>query len=435
MLCRWRSSAAFQSLSSSRRIARSTIPERIDFIDSSRLRARREPFLGTELDERHRIVGLRRDGTTVDIIVHARRCVHEGRPALTAVLLGVTDHGNEAALTTNAADDPFQTLVEQTLVGIYILEGGYFRYVNPVFAKLFGYDVPADLIDRIPVVELVAAADRERVIANVRSRTLNATTDMRYSFSGLRRDGTTIDVEVHGRTFVHRGKPAVIGALIDITERKAAEAAHIAAMVAERTNAALVCEIAARKRMEEELVERTHALQHVNARLEALSVTDPLTGLANRRGFAAVFDAEWARGTQLAVLMLDIDRFKLYNDRYGHLGGDACLRKVAAVLQANARTGVDLVARYGGEEFAIVLPGTDCAAARVVGERVRAAVAALEEPHLDMPLGIVTVSVGAAVATATSSSSIEQLLARADAALYEAKDAGRNRVVVSQQGA
>jgi diguanylate cyclase (GGDEF)-like protein len=187
--------------------------------------------------------------------------------------------------------------------------------------------------------------------------------------------------------------------------------------------------------LERKVVERTLALEQVNARLEALSVTDPLTGLTNRRGLAAVFEAEWARGTPLAVLMLDIDRFKLYNDRYGHLGGDACLRRVAAALSASARTGVDLVARYGGEEFAIILPDTDCAGARVVAERVRGAVAALAEPHLDVPLGIVTVSVGVAAAIPTQHSSIEQLLARADAALYEAKRAGRNQVIASAQAA
>jgi diguanylate cyclase (GGDEF)-like protein/PAS domain S-box-containing protein len=390
-----------------------------------------------KFDTHHRVAGLRRDGTTVDIEVHVRRCVHQGKPAVSAVLLGITDRNRaEAALIAgNAADDAFHTLVEQTLVGIYIIEGERFRYVNPVFAKLFGYDSPEDIIDRISVVELVAAEDREQVVANVRSRTLAAGTGVRYSFAGLRRDGTTMEVEVHGRSFMHQGKPAVIGALIDITERKRAEAALIAAKVAEGTNAGLVCEIAARKRVEEELVERTLALEQANARLEALSVTDPLTGLANRRGLAAVFDAEWARGTQLAVVMLDIDRFKLYNDRYGHLAGDACLRKVAAALSASARTNADLVARYGGEEFAIILPATDCAGALVVAERVRAAVAALAEPHLDMPLGIVTVSVGVGAATPTPDSSIAQLLARADAALYAAKRAGRNQVVGSPEAA
>ena len=388
-----------------------------------------------KFDIQLRFAGVRRDGSSVDIEAHWRRCVFEGRPAVSAALLGVTgrEHDEAALVAASAADGAFQYLVEQTLVGIYIIEGGYFRYVNPVFAELFGYESPEDIIDRIPVVGLVAPADRARVVANVKSRTLAAATDMRYSFAGLQRGGSIVDVEVHGRSFVHRGKPAVIGAVIDVTERKRTEAALVAAKVAEGMNAALVKEIAARKHVEEKLVERTRSLQQVNARLEGLCITDPLTGLANRRGFAAAFESDWARGCQLALVMIDIDRFKLYNDRYGHPGGDACLRKVADALSASARGSVDLVARYGGEEFAIILPGTNRAGAFVIAERARAAVAALGMSHPDTPAGIVTVSVGVAAATPTPDSSFEQLLACADAALYKAKRDGRNQVAGSPQ--
>jgi diguanylate cyclase (GGDEF)-like protein len=177
----------------------------------------------------------------------------------------------------------------------------------------------------------------------------------------------------------------------------------------------------------------TWALEEANRRLELLSTIDPLTGLANRRRFAEVLAAEWSRALRsadpLGAVMVDVDRFKLYNDRYGHLAGDACLKRVALALSANVRAPSDLVARFGGEEFSIILPGADQAAALLVGERVRRAVAELAEPHLGMPLGIVTISVGTASTIPVPDGNADRLLDAADAALYQAKDGGRNQVV------
>jgi diguanylate cyclase (GGDEF)-like protein len=127
--------------------------------------------------------------------------------------------------------------------------------------------------------------------------------------------------------------------------------------------------------------------------------------------------------------MVDVDKFKAYNDRYGHIAGDACLRRVAEQLSAHARDGMDLVARYGGEEFAIILPGADFTTTFEAAERLRAAVAALREQHDGVPEGIVTVSVGVASLVPSAGAAGEQLIALADARLYEAKRSGRNRVV------
>jgi diguanylate cyclase (GGDEF)-like protein len=184
--------------------------------------------------------------------------------------------------------------------------------------------------------------------------------------------------------------------------------------------------------LERKVSERTEALEEANRRLALLSITDPLTGLANRRHFAQVLEAEWLRAlrphTPISAVMVDIDQFKLYNDHYGHLAGDACLRLVATTLGAGFRQGTDLVARYGGEEFAIILPGADIGAARQVAERARQAVAALEEPHVTAQHGIVTVSMGIASMLPSREVSPERLLAQADGALYEAKQNGRNRI-------
>lgn len=184
--------------------------------------------------------------------------------------------------------------------------------------------------------------------------------------------------------------------------------------------------------LERKVAERTEALGAANRRLEALSTTDSLTGLANRRRFDEVLAAEWQRaerpGTSLGAAMVDIDHFKLYNDRYGHRAGDTCLRRVAEALEGSVRHGTDLVARYGGEEFALILPDADSATTREVAARACAAVAALRIPNEGAARGIVTVSIGIAAAVPSSRATAEQLIEAADVALYQAKHNGRNQV-------
>ncbi|MFI1994770.1 diguanylate cyclase [Actinoplanes sp. NPDC020271] len=184
--------------------------------------------------------------------------------------------------------------------------------------------------------------------------------------------------------------------------------------------------------LERKVAERTEALAEANRRLELLTVTDPLTGLPNRRKLTTFLDAEWLRSMRsrepIGVAMVDIDQFKKYNDHYGHQGGDNCLRLVAEALRDSVRV-TDLVARYGGEEFCIVMPGANEENAMMVAERACRAVSRLREPHELADDGIVTVSIGVTSANPAGAASPEQLTKLADEALYEAKRAGRNRVV------
>jgi diguanylate cyclase (GGDEF)-like protein len=168
-------------------------------------------------------------------------------------------------------------------------------------------------------------------------------------------------------------------------------------------------------------------------RLRTESLTDVLTGLANRRRFDVVIGEAMREATRtkrpLALLMIDIDNFKVYNDTFGHQGGDACLRKVAAVLQQKVGRARDLVARIGGEEIAVIMPEVDMGGALVVAERLRAAVAALAIPQGDASVHrTVTVSIGATATIDSASTTIAALVAAGDRALYRAKAAGRNRV-------
>jgi diguanylate cyclase (GGDEF)-like protein len=173
-------------------------------------------------------------------------------------------------------------------------------------------------------------------------------------------------------------------------------------------------------------------LESANDRLEQLSLTDPLTGIANRRRFEAYLSQEWRRCARhdrpLSLLMADVDFFKAFNDRCGHQAGDDALRRVAVTLRESSARAEDLVARYGGEEFVIVLPETNEAGSAIVAERARSRVEALALACESGVGGVVTISVGWATARPSAREGWEALLGAADRALYEAKRQGRNRV-------
>lgn len=188
-----------------------------------------------------------------------------------------------------------------------------------------------------------------------------------------------------------------------------------------------------RDELAEQVDTRTAELKAANARLQALSRHDPLTGLANRRYFDEVKDSEFRRAVRghqpLAVLMCDVDHFKAYNDRYGHGQGDECLKAIAAVMQGLFNRTGELSARMGGEEFAVILPAHNNAQARLAAERLRQAVITLALPHGASSVAAwVTLSIGIAQLDPATMAAFDQLLHSADQALYRAKAGGRDRV-------
>ena len=179
------------------------------------------------------------------------------------------------------------------------------------------------------------------------------------------------------------------------------------------------------------------ALKQQGDQLRRWSMIDGLTGLANRRAFDAELDHEWARaaksGEPLALVLCDIDYFKRFNDVYGHPTGDACLRSVAAVLRGGATSPRAVAARYGGEEFALLLPGIAAADATQVAEALCAAVSALDISHAGSEVAPnVTLSLGVATKTPGPGERPGVLVRATDAALYQAKEQGRNRVVLAR---
>lgn len=181
-----------------------------------------------------------------------------------------------------------------------------------------------------------------------------------------------------------------------------------------------------------ELEELQQQLEETNEQLLLLSSMDGLTGLLNRRRFDEILIEEWQRNlrdlTPLSLLMVDIDHFKAYNDNYGHIMGDNCLKRVAQGLASSLQRHVDKVARYGGEEFTVILPGTDALGAMQVAERMKEIIASSNIEHCGSDTAnMVTISIGVSTVVPSRELIPTQLVETADKALYLAKGAGRNR--------
>ena len=277
-------------------------------------------------------------------------------------------------------------------------EAGQVTFTNRAFRHVLGYD--AAVAERMSILDVIhdsARAGFEDMLAGVGDGERNRTVETTF----VSRDGTPIDVE-GALSHEVRGEQAVTRAIFrDVSARNLAERALVAA----------------------------------NATLEKLASGDALTGVANRRAFDTTLTEEVARarrqGTALSLVMLDVDHFKKFNDRYGHPAGDECLRRVGGCLRIVTRRAGELAARYGGEEFALLLPGSSSADAVDVAERLRAAIASMAMPHEAHPLGIVTASLGVATFDADRITDASALIAEADRALYRAKSSGRNCVVCS----
>jgi diguanylate cyclase (GGDEF)-like protein/PAS domain S-box-containing protein len=276
------------------------------------------------------------------------------------------------------------------------------RYVSPACREILGYE-PEELVGNSPI--RLAHPDERPQIALAFQALLDGTVERRSIVNRFRhRDGRWIWVEVQlkalkdPRTGTRSG---IIGTLRDVSARKAIE----------------------------------DELQDANRRLQALAEQDGLTGLANRRFFdnALLRETDQARQgkSSLALLMIDVDWFKAFNDRYGHPAGDECLKRIGATIQQIVSRPGDVAARYGGEEFAALLPDTEEPAAAAIAEQIRQAVFELAIEHKVSPNQIATISIGAAAFVDAEITEPDTLLRNADRALYRAKETGRNRVARS----
>jgi len=270
------------------------------------------------------------------------------------------------------------------------------HYVSPSSFHLLGFK-PEEMIGR-PVDDFILPEDHHVIPDAVARDIALGVTSGASAVRMLRKDGTTVWIENTGRLVRDpvTGEPKEhIVVMRDITERKLLE-----------------------------------------EQLSRLALTDGLTGIANRRAFDKDLEREWKRtlrdGCQISLLLLDIDRFKQFNDLYGHQAGDDCLRAIAAVVTRAVRA-TDIVARYGGEEIAIILPDTNSPGAIEAAEKIRSALEALRVPHAGNAAGggWVTASIGVATSLARLGGTMtmpQSLIHAADRALYTAKREGRNRL-------
>ena len=289
---------------------------------------------------------------------------------------------------------------------------GYILVVSPAAKKMFGYGPEYEGYVGSHVLENIVPEDKERARGNIK-RLLDSGVGGTREYKVFRRDKKILDIEVNSGIIRDvTGKPAkMVFVIRDITERKLAE-------------------LKIQQLVQQLELEKKVAQRNAN--------TDSLTGLSNRRYFDESFGVEYQRmkrsGQPLSLLMLDVDRFKNFNDQYGHLAGDNCLRQIGTTLTQNVTRISDIVARYGGEEFVVVLADTDQEGAVHVAERIRKGIKALNIPHLVSDVAdVVTVTIGVVTAYPSKLDSMEHVVEMADDALYCAKDAGRNRISVSPE--
>lgn len=295
----------------------------------------------------------------------------------------------------------FQALLENSLDMICQSEvnnGKHrFVYATPSTTEILGWSVEEFL--RLPLTEIYAESSMPIIFADAEKLARGELTST-VVVEAIRKDGRHVWLENKVRLLEKRdyGMSVVICSR-DITRRKLLE-----------------------------------------ERLEQLALLDGLTGIRNRRAFDEAIDREWKIAFRahapLSLLLLDVDNFKLFNDTYGHLEGDDCLRAIATAMSRAVKRSTDIVARFGGEEFAVLLPATEMAGAEVLAHRLCEAVTALKLPHCANPCAGRVVSVSCGVSTAIGSpggsmTTPEGLLLAADAALYNAKGKGKNCVVAS----
>ncbi|WP_332852161.1 sensor domain-containing diguanylate cyclase [Duganella sp. S19_KUP01_CR8] len=306
-----------------------------------------------------------------------------------------------------ANTDPlvYRTLLESTRAIPWRIDWATmsFSYIGPQIEQLLGWK-QSSWLSANDWAQRIHEEDRQKTVDFCIAQSQKGV-DHEADYRALTADGDYVWIRdvVHVMRRADGSVEALVGFMFDITERKQAE----------------------------------DKILQLQRELEVLSYRDSLTGVANRRMFDTLYPVEWAKahatGEPLSLVVIDIDYFKQYNDHYGHVQGDECLRRVAQALDTCASRSRDLCARFGGEEFILLLPATDGDAARNVAERCRKLLERKEIPHARSGVGrMITVSMGVGTIVPGAHDDRNVFLDRVDRRLYQAKSAGRDRICDSE---
>ncbi len=383
----------------------------MDFIDSdhqSRAAQRFNQVYAGVTDTSVREYAVRRlDGTSLVVAVRSVPITYDEKPASLTVCIDISEH-HAVELALRKSEKRYRDLIEHLPLATWVEHEGILDLANPAALRLVGAASPGDVVGK-PFLDFIRADGHPQIVKRLERIAAGEEPTEPLECALLRLDGGEAHVQAHMLPITFAGQDGVLAVTVDVTEKKAAEAEI------ERANALL------RTRFEE--------VQKLQQQMYEQAIKDGLTGLYNRRYFDETFERELHRGRRdkadLAVLILDIDRFKMVNDTFGHQAGDEVLRSLAGVLGEKTRAG-DIPCRYGGEEFVVVMPGATIAAAYKRAEQLRTAFAAMEVDLGDGRVWRGTLSAGVAVYP-TDGSDARRLVACADEALYAAKHEGRNR--------
>lgn len=352
----------------------------------------------------------RKDGSQFFGMISARVIQIQAVPHVVSVVRDISER-KQAEEALIESEEQYRSILNASPDDITITDlEGRILMISPAAKKMFGYEEDFNEFIGMPLLGFILPEDVERAQYNIQ-RMYQGGSCKPNEYRGVRQDKSIFHIEVNSG-FVRdtNGRPMRMVFIVrDITERKLAEQ-HIQELV---------------RQLE---VEKDTA--QIN------SVTDSLTGLSNRRYFDMALKTEFFRlkrsGATLSLIMVDIDHFKKYNDSYGHLSGDDCLRQIASTLKTIVGRASDIVARYGGEEFVVILPETESYGAETMAEKIRKGIEELMIPHSASETGPwVTVSLGVVSVCTKSFVSPEQILALADEALYSSKHQGRNRTTIA----
>ncbi|MDR3542650.1 MAG: diguanylate cyclase [Desulfosporosinus sp.] len=352
----------------------------------------------------------RKNGSQFVGMISARTIAIHGASHIVSVVRDITER-KEAEEALMESEEKYRSILNASPDDITITDlEGCILMVSPAAKKMFGYEPDYDGFIGMRLVEFIVPEDVERAQSNLMLM-YQGGNPRPNEYRGVRKDQSIFNIEVNSG-FVHNANgqlTKMVFVIRDITERKLAE---------------------------QKIQELFQQLEIEKNSAQLNSITDSLTGLSNRRYFDEALRTEFFRskrfGSSLSLIMLDVDYFKSFNDSYGHLTGDNCLRQIGTTLKTVVGRAPDIVARYGGEEFAIILPETEDNGVETLAERIRRAVEDLAIPHSASDTAeYVTVSIGVVTVYTTELALPEQVVALADEALYCAKKRGRNQIAVA----